>query len=662
MAEIERFERERVQGQQIDRANVAAMQSKALKQAPPTQAEQIVKSLEGFTNQVTDLGMQHAQRQIELDKVIQSQQAIKGLDPTLDATRQGKVAHGIVKARNDLATANAEMHAAIKNNPNMTDEEFDALQVQFLNPVLEAYQDRPQVMKYVSTAAQEGQVQLYTQRRSSQLQYQRAEAVTASTDRLATMSTTSTPENVDEQIEMWMNEATAMGLGTATQRQMVTSQAMDMANGGDDTLLSYIEKQPWAENDASVINARTNFTNKKTKEAYVAHAAALGEINAKIGDPAVPWEEILQTAIATNEEFPDTFGAERLAQLQQQHLKAQSKVVKVGERTSNTFHPNYVLAKDNQLTQADRTEVIKEVEKQFVTASQALSPNELTVQQLAWSQRNEMKLPSLSTKFATVSQLTLDRELTESDKLSLDLLMEARETDIDMYIGGRVDAEYAKNIKKEYERTGDAQAAIKFATDLRTNRYKVTQQTQTAVKDEFIGELESSFNNWFAADIPQWSIDLIANDEMNNIQGRLYNSADPDSLASRHAETLKGKFTQIKDGTVINATPQQLASDLGYDANTNPKILLTAMQDIKYSLAPQMAEQGFELEDFMIYRTEGGYMVRTANEYYGADALLTGEDMRKIADDAMDKRVGDHEPAPTKQSLYERIEENRFYQ
>ena len=650
---VDKLQRNVVQGQVINRANTAQMASNALREGQRQsnqQAEQIVSNLSRFTSIAGDVGIREAQRKIETDKVAGTNAAIRGQDLDDGSSRTKRTAYNLVNARKDLATANSAIKDNLNKSPMMEDADYDRLSTTQYDGLLAKYQDEPEIMKFLSVSAQESQLEMYSYRKETQNKHKLEEDRTILSDRLTELSIGTDPAFIAEDVAEWEQEAQALGYSTDDSREIMASQAQAFATAGDDGLLSYLETQDWASQNGNLKIARTAYNNVKTQEDFTGQADALNAINTLVGDPAQSWEKIEAMAVATNAKYPNTYSGKQLAVLHAKHDKDQKEANDLRAGSVQSFDRNYIgLAKDGTLTDADRKARIKDVEAVFAAKSERMEPADLIKQQLAWSQHNEVKLPSLTTKFAAIPLLVADRELTDADNLSIELLSTAREQDIDFYISGRTDAEYAKNIRLEYNQTKDATAAILSATNLRDNRFKVDEAVKSTVRSEFDEAVSEQFNNYFAEDVPEWNRNWIVNEEMNNINTRLYNSANPTQLGERQAELMKSKYTQLPDGTVGNYDIGTLYNDLGYDSTATPEVVKQTMMDAKEAIAGKYADLGIKKEDFFIIKTEGGYAVRTSDEFFNDDQLFDGASIRLLGDAQKSRRLNLIKPVNTQE-------------
>ena len=645
---IERIQRERVGSRVVQPANIAAQRLAGVQAAAaqPSEAEKILNSLSQFAGIAAETSMREVKRKVELDKIEQTNRAVQDLaKPTEDrmgisdeATRGGQQAYQLVMARKALSEANVGVMNSINENPNMSDDEFNEMQRTHYEELLTQYEDSPDVMKYLSSAAQEGQIEVHANRKLAKLKFQHSESVTAVSDRLNALSVESNPETISSNVDEWKQEAEALGFNEEAQRDAMLQQAQTLAYAGDDTLLSYIEEQPWASKEDSVRVAREAYVTKKTREGYIGQAGAMDEVNALVGQPQVSWEQIESNIVSANGGYPNTYSGPQVAAIKNKHRILQAKAAETNALVNTTFNANSLpLSKQGDITPKDRKAIIKNTELIFSEMAATMSPDELRDAKLSWSQHNEVKLPSLTTQFQAIGQLVPDRELTESDKLSMNLIAKAREEDIQFYLGG-ADAEYAINIKKEMERSGEPQRAIMMATERKLNRFNVTTATRNTVRDEVTEGLSSQFSHFFDSDVPDWQALIHGNQLFNDIADtRLYLGGDADGMGDKIAQEQQVNYTQLDDGTVMNVPIAQLYEDLGYSADTNPDVVKKALQSVQDSLEADMTLRGYDKGDYMLYRTEAGYSVRT-KEGELLEVLFTGASLRMEAD-KIDKKL-----------------------
>ena len=287
----------------------------------PDRMSRIVNGLFDFTGKAVDVAVRNEKTKIELDKVTQQQRAIAGLDPTDDATKAGLRAYQVVKMRDDVLEVNSDLARRIRDNPEMTDEEYEIATREAYAPLLSQYQADPQLAQALSNKLQESQVQVHQIRASVQREHrdwQRQEAFKTSIEEYREAS--ASPDELAAMINeggQLANEADALGITEEQRRTMLLNFAqMDAANG-DGRILQAIEGQEWASRDPRVSKAREVYSAWEARHNAAEIGSAWGAIQMSWKNRSASWEQTVAAIDRLNQRFPGTVTANQVASLRQ---------------------------------------------------------------------------------------------------------------------------------------------------------------------------------------------------------------------------------------------------------------------------------------------------------------------------------------------------------
>lgn len=286
-----------------------------------TRAARVVKGIFDFSGKALDYAAQTEKKKVELDKVTQQQRALQGLDPTDDATKGGIRAYQVVKMRDQVLETNADLAQKLRDNPDMTDEEYEIATRESYAPLLEQYQPDPQLSQALSNKLQESQTQIHQIRSAVQREHrewQKQEAFSTSIEEYREAS--GSPQELAQLISdgQLKNEADALGISEDQYRTgLVKFAEMDAAQG-DGRLLQALEGQEWASRDPRVDRARETYQQWASREYAVEIGTQWGEIQQGWKNRTASWEQTQESIRRINEKFPGAITSNQVATLKQQ--------------------------------------------------------------------------------------------------------------------------------------------------------------------------------------------------------------------------------------------------------------------------------------------------------------------------------------------------------
>jgi len=281
----------------------------------------IVNGLFDFTGKAVDAAVRNEKTKIELDKVTQQQRAIAGLDPTDDATKAGLRAYQVVKMRDDVLEVNSDLARRIRDNPDMSDEEYEIATREAYAPLLNQYQADPQLSQALSNRLQESQTQVHQIRASVQREHrdwQRQEAFKTSIEEYREAS--QTPEELAAMINeggQLANEADALGITEEQRRTMLLNFAQMDAAQGDGRILQAIQGQEWASRDERVARAQETYRAWEARHNAAEIGNAWGEIQMGWKNRSASWDQTLAAIDRLNQRYPGSVTANQVASLRQ---------------------------------------------------------------------------------------------------------------------------------------------------------------------------------------------------------------------------------------------------------------------------------------------------------------------------------------------------------
>lgn len=286
-----------------------------------SRAARVVKGVFEFSGKALDFAAQNEKKKIDLDKVTQQQRALQGLDPTDDATKGGIRAYQVVKMRDQVLETNADLSQRLRDNPDMSDEEYEIATREAYAPLLEQYQPDPQLSQALSNKLQESQTQIHQIRSAVQREHrewQKQEAFSTSIEEYREAS--GSPEELagliaDGQLK---NEADALGISEEQYRTGLVKFAEMDAASGDGRLLQALEGQEWASRDPRVDKARETYQQWASREYAVEIGTQWGEIQQGWKNRTASWAQTEESIRRINEKFPGAISSNQVASLRQQ--------------------------------------------------------------------------------------------------------------------------------------------------------------------------------------------------------------------------------------------------------------------------------------------------------------------------------------------------------
>lgn len=274
-----------------------------------TGTQRIVKGLISLADSGTEVYQNRKQKKIELDKVTQTQRAIRGLDPSEGATAEGQRAYQVVKMRDETLDANAELSNAIKENPDMTDEEYELMTREVYSGMLDKYKDDPQLAAAASNQIQQSQGQMHQIRATAKAKHEEWKNMEA-----LNTGITEYTQVVDGDIGQLAqiigengqlaNEADALGITPQKFREKLIERATIEAANGEGDLLRAIQTKDWSEGDPRVEKADQQFKQWELRNNSVQIGAMIGEAQDAYFNREISKQDMLGRLDAINNRFP----------------------------------------------------------------------------------------------------------------------------------------------------------------------------------------------------------------------------------------------------------------------------------------------------------------------------------------------------------------------
>lgn len=122
----------------------------------------LLNGLSDMTNAASEAAFRQAQIDVENKKIDGMSKAVSGGKLGEEATKAEQMGYDLVQSQSELGRLNEQLANHIVANPEMSDEEFDAMKKEQYGALMAKYQDRaPEVFKAISVKAQESQLTLY---------------------------------------------------------------------------------------------------------------------------------------------------------------------------------------------------------------------------------------------------------------------------------------------------------------------------------------------------------------------------------------------------------------------------------------------------------------------------------------------------------------------
>lgn len=309
--------------------------------AQPDTATRIASAMVEFSGTAASIYDQENKKKIELDKVTQQQRAFEGLDPTKDATEEGVRAFQVVKMRDQILETNSDISTKIRENPDMSDEDFEKMTREAYAPLFDQYRPDAQLSKALGNQIQQSQSSVYQVRSAAKAkhnEFERDNAVTASISNF-TEAAGSTEELAESVAEGGVMYEEARGLGATPQdiREKLVSAASFSAAEGDGRLLKALQKQKWTKTDPRISKAEANLQQYETR----ANAAEIGDKWGSIQEAwksrASTWDSTMGEIKNLNKKYPGSITAKNVASLKQKAARQHST-----EDRNNAVYQNWV--------------------------------------------------------------------------------------------------------------------------------------------------------------------------------------------------------------------------------------------------------------------------------------------------------------------------------
>lgn len=326
----------------------------------------IVNGLLSLGEGATEVMKNHKQRKIELDKVTQQQRAIRGLDPSDNATQSGRRAYQVVKMRDDTLETNAEITQQIKNNPDMTDEEYEIMTREAYSGMLDKYGDDPQLAKAAANQIQESQGQMHQIRETAKAKHQEWKKMDALNQGITAYveAADNDPEQVLQMVKpggQLSNEADALGITPQKYREKLVERATVDASNGDGALLKAISSQPWAEGDARIDTAKDKFEAWERQENSVAIGNELYNIEKGLSSGQMNRQQALERAQALNDRFPGAVSSAKTQSLLRKGEQARKEMSRTDKLLARYAGPDrsVSIGNDPSISRRDRGKVVQ---------------------------------------------------------------------------------------------------------------------------------------------------------------------------------------------------------------------------------------------------------------------------------------------------------------
>lgn len=585
----------------------------------------VVQGLLSLAETGNEVYQTRKQKKIELDKVTQTQRAIRGLDVSDGATAEGRRAYQVVQMRDETLDANAKLSQAIKENPDMTDEEYELMTREVYSGMLDKYKDDPQLATAASNKIQESQGQMHQIRVTAKAKHQEwknmetlKKGITAYTE--ASESTEQLSQMLSDGGQL-SNEADAIGVTPSKYREALKEQAVTAASTGDGRLLKAIEGKDWAQNDSRVNKAKDEYESWRIQENQEYIGATLGKIEKAYYEGGASWEQTLDRYAKLNDEFKGSATPSRIASA---YKRGKKQLKQASERQiilQNHLKGKTPIGQRVDLTPGQKTKLTNDMTKltvQQVDAAVASGDIKPENRQAAIGQNllrlgreQEVSIPNIQGVLENAMNPSNADWISEHGEIPSDSrtgyimldMMNDQDMQRNLDASGRAWVERYRS-KKETETGVPDIKAINFATrgdrnrgrqtlDDPDNMEKRTREAATKGFDTTIGEDISNFltSPWRQDEkvvSPSKDLQRLVGDiAVANFYGDLKaGGGSPERVADTAGEMTFNKVTNTQQGLVVFRERTQLAEMMqqryqqaGGEGQLSPSIIDSAFDE-----------------------------------------------------------------------------------
>lgn len=554
---------------------------------------QILTALGRFAEAGSEAANTEIQKQIESDKIRQAERAsqdlMRGIEErqgiTEDSTKAGQLAYNMIVGKHDTMQAGNQFLEWYSQNPDADDKAVAEKKQELYQPLMDKYGTNPHTLKAISLQVQDSQFSITQAQTKIKMDYQSKKA-----DEALTISIGDLLENPNADIQHLVDveipaRAKALGKGEFDYKAALVKEAASRAGGGDNRLLSFLQKADWSKSSPALERAQRDYDSFVARENAEVIGDTMGDIEIQALSGDVSWEHTVKRIEQLNNRFPRTYTPDRIASLKKQRKKAIDKQVTMTNISVDASKPftdeNAIpLGLNTKYTPTEKKDYIKSMEVQWsgktqtyqdagYSASQANTA--VLKEKLDFSRVNRVTIPSLKDNLTALINFnpedTTEEDLPPYISNALQVINMMDDSSLSMYFTDKDILAMANNIKTGL-RNRSPYSAFRRAYDIRRNPFSVNnekrQEQRDAVADVVNEQLNAKWYQFGKEDAPEWQRDKLANSINEEAMSYLYRSGtDTEQNAKTATSSFLANYSQTFNNTLVNKSKPELAQSIG---------------------------------------------------------------------------------------------------
>lgn len=444
---------QQIQSNAIRSPNVINRQTKAADPASSiSRVSNILNALSGFVDVSSEVAFKQAQIEVENKKITGMSTALTGGKLGEEATKAESMGFDLVQSQTELLKVNDSLARTIQENPEMSDDDLNAIKSHSYGELLAKYQDKDKdVFKALSVKAQESQMTLAGVQKAAQKQYRDFKAeedlqynIGAGIDAVRSV------EQGTQFIHQILSQGKAAGLREDVVKNTIFDQMKLQASQGDNRLLKFVQATDWGKYTKDSKQASALYSSY-IKQAQSEYEAAQQRQNVFAYGQGLAEVERLAKSGASDEEIKG--GLQRLQSMGMQfspstvasYLTMGKTVSATQQELSNNVNiwqsdiASFSLAQNPRIAASDKPKVLEAAESAIVNQAQN-EPEEtrgdFVIQNLfGLAKQTNMPVKTVSTALSSLANIDPQMPISDSVKTWTKYLLSADDQTIRMHVG-----------------------------------------------------------------------------------------------------------------------------------------------------------------------------------------------------------------------------------
>lgn len=566
---------------------------------PEIQKDESTRIAEGlfeFSGQAMDYSVREAKKKIDLDKVTQQQRALRGLDPTDDATKAGIRSYQVIQMRDDVLEANAELTQKIRDNPDLTDDEFEEMTRESYAPLLDQYQPDAQLSQALTNKLQESQTQIHQVRNSVQREHhewKQQETFSKSIEeyREAAASEEELVSSLQPGGQL-SNEADALGLSEEQKRTMLIQFAQRDAANGDGRILGALDKTGWASRDSRVEKARSEFEAWQQEAYAVEIGSEWGRIQMARESRQASWTQTEEAIKRLNNKFPGTISAKQVASLRRRSLKSHSAEDKaraaeasyykgVQNGASSWMEGNPLYTDDQRDAVRDGFSTRIQTQARHLVAEGKLEEEDAQTfvlqESLRFSRKTGLELDSIGDAVSALDIQSPDdwegEGIPAQVTPGLTLASQMSNEDIERYGSNERTKNLIRNYQDAISKPGPDRDAWLRAHRIQSANENLSPEEKSQVRDDAdkrLNKVLSDRKGWFdfgVDDVTEGAMRRLRSDSLEEVNIKIGSGGTPNHSVEPAVKNAASRRVILDNGTDVGTSQQNLSRYSAYEEN-----------------------------------------------------------------------------------------------